>query len=57
MMNIGLTEWLIIAVVALLLFGPSKLPKLGRSMGQFLHEFRQTTRGIVEEEKNDSSGR
>ncbi len=50
-MNIGLTEWLIIAVVALLLFGPSKLPKLGRSAGQFLHEFKQSTKGLVEDEK------
>lgn len=50
-MGIGLTEWIIIAVVAILLFGPSQLPKLSRSVGQSLHEFKQTARGLVDEEK------
>ncbi len=53
MPNIGLSEWLIIAIVALLIFGPAKLPKLGRSIGQFLHELKQSAKGLVEEEKKE----
>jgi sec-independent protein translocase protein TatA len=34
-------EWIIIAVVALLLFGGSQLPKLARSIGQAQKEFKQ----------------
>lgn len=51
MPNIGLTEWLLIFVVALLLFGPAKLPQLGRSLGQFIQELKQSTKGILDEEK------
>jgi sec-independent protein translocase protein TatA len=34
-------EWILIAVVALLLFGGSQLPKLARSVGQAQKEFRK----------------
>ncbi|MBP1989264.1 twin-arginine translocase TatA/TatE family subunit [Paenibacillus eucommiae] len=39
------TPWhfILIAVVALLLFGPSKLPELGRSFGKMLREFKDAT--------------
>lgn len=51
MPNIGLTEWILIFIVALLLFGPSKLPKFGRSIGQFLHELKQSTKGVINEDE------
>ena len=41
--SIGGSEFLLIAVLALLLFGPRKLPQLGRSLGRALSEFRQAT--------------
>ncbi len=40
-MNLGWTEILLIAGVALLLFGPSKLPNLGRSMGEAIRGFKK----------------
>ncbi|MBE3556567.1 MAG: twin-arginine translocase TatA/TatE family subunit [Firmicutes bacterium] len=40
----GTGEWLVILVVALLLFGPSKLPHMGRAVGVALREFRQALR-------------
>lgn len=42
--SIGGSEFLLIAVLALLLFGPRKLPQIGRSLGRALAEFRGVTR-------------
>ena len=53
MANIGLPGLIIILVVALLLFGPKKLPELGRATGQTLKSFRDALNGKEkEEEKN-----
>ncbi|MEK8127047.1 twin-arginine translocase TatA/TatE family subunit [Paenibacillus filicis] len=55
--NIGIGGLLLILVVVLLLFGPSKLPELGRAVGRTLSEFKESTRGLTsgdkEEEKKD----
>jgi sec-independent protein translocase protein TatA len=40
-MNLGWTEIILIAAVGLLLFGPSKLPQLGKSMGQAIRGFKK----------------
>lgn len=47
--NIGFGELVIIFVVALVLFGPSKLPELGKSLGQGIREFKKATQAISEE--------
>ncbi|MGG4043868.1 MULTISPECIES: twin-arginine translocase TatA/TatE family subunit [Paenibacillus] len=52
--NIGVSGLVIILAIALVLFGPSKLPQLGRAFGDTLREFRSSTRGIVEEEETSS---
>ena len=41
--KIGLWEILLILAVALIVFGPTKLPELGRSIGNGLREFRKAT--------------
>lgn len=41
MFGIGGTELIVIAVVALLLFGPDKLPQFGRTIGRFLRDFKR----------------
>jgi sec-independent protein translocase protein TatA len=38
---VGAPELLIILVVVLIIFGPTKLPKLARSLGETVHEFRR----------------
>lgn len=48
-MNLGMPEILVILVVALLIFGPKKLPELGRSLGQSIREFRRGAQEIREE--------
>lgn len=50
---IGITELLFILLLALLLFGPRKLPELGRSLGRGLAEFRRASnelRTTIEDE-------
>jgi sec-independent protein translocase protein TatA len=41
--NIGLPELIVILAIALLVFGPKKLPEVGRSIGKAIREFRRTT--------------
>ncbi|MFC4427376.1 Sec-independent protein translocase subunit TatA/TatB [Deinococcus navajonensis] len=49
MPNIGGPELIVILLVALVVFGPRKLPELGRTVGQGLREFRRHTSGLTEE--------
>lgn len=41
--NLGPTELIVIFLIVLLLFGPKKLPEMGRSFGQMLSNFRKGT--------------
>lgn len=43
MWNLGFPEIVVIFVVALLVFGPRKLPELGRSLGKGLSEFKRAS--------------
>jgi sec-independent protein translocase protein TatA len=51
--SIGMPELVIILVIALIIFGPRKLPELGRSLGRSIGEFRRASnelRSTLEEE-------
>jgi sec-independent protein translocase protein TatA len=51
--SIGMPELLIIFVIALIVFGPRKLPELGRSLGKSLNEFKKASnelKSTLEEE-------
>ncbi len=53
---LGFTEIAFILVIALLLFGPKKLPELGRLVGKGLREFRRAStdlRATIEDEVRD----
>jgi sec-independent protein translocase protein TatA len=43
--NIGLTEVIIVLIVALLVFGPKKLPEMGRGLGKGMREFKTSLTG------------
>ena len=49
MPNIGVPGLIIILVIALIIFGPSKLPQLGKAVGQTLKEFKNSTKGIMDD--------
>jgi TatA/E family protein of Tat protein translocase len=44
--SIGLPELLLIFVIALLLFGPRKLPEIGKSLGKAMGEFRRASNDL-----------
>ncbi|MBZ9751329.1 twin-arginine translocase TatA/TatE family subunit [Deinococcus sp. HMF7620] len=49
MPNIGPAELIVILLVALVVFGPRKLPELGKSLGAGLREFRRSTQNLKED--------
>ncbi|MBY0099292.1 twin-arginine translocase TatA/TatE family subunit [Mesobacillus maritimus] len=52
--NIGIPGLILILVLALIIFGPKKLPELGRAVGQTLGEFKKSTKGLMEDDKEVS---
>ncbi len=48
MFNIGLPELMIILAIALIVFGPNKLPELARAFGRAMREFRKATEEVKE---------
>ena len=51
MFGIGMQELLVIAVIALIVVGPDKLPDLAKSLGRIFNEFKKATEGITDDLK------
>lgn len=51
--NIGIPGLILITVLALIIFGPNKLPDLGRAVGQTLQEFKRSARDLVNDKKDE----
>jgi sec-independent protein translocase protein TatA len=49
MFNVGPTELMVILVLALIVFGPKRLPEMGKSIGKGLREFRKAQTDIRRE--------
>jgi len=48
--GIGISGVILLVLIALLLFGPSKLPELGRAFGRTLREFKRGASGLMDDE-------
>ncbi|SDY89364.1 sec-independent protein translocase protein TatA [Evansella caseinilytica] len=51
--NIGIPGLLLIFVIALIIFGPNKLPEIGRAMGQTLREFKNSAKEITKDDEDN----
>lgn len=51
--NIGIPGLILILVLALIIFGPKKLPEIGRAVGQSLKEFKNSTKELIEDEQQE----
>lgn len=51
--QIGIPGLIIILIIALIVFGPSKLPELGRAFGRTLREFKDATKDLVSDDDKD----
>src|SRR5437764_7960721 len=49
MFDVGIPELVLILVVALVVFGPGKLPEVGASIGKAMREFRKATQSVTDE--------
>jgi sec-independent protein translocase protein TatA len=59
-MGIGFTELIVVLVIILILFGPGKLPEIGKALGRGIREFKDAQNDVKkqiretdEEEKNE----
>ena len=48
--NIGVPSLILILVVALLIFGPNKLPELGKALGETLKGFKDATNSLMSDD-------
>lgn len=48
MFGIGVPELILILIIGLVVFGPGKLPEVGRAVGKSLNEFKKATSGIID---------
>ncbi|SFA74725.1 sec-independent protein translocase protein TatA [Lentibacillus halodurans] len=56
--NIGIPGLILILIIALIVFGPSKLPEIGKAVGSSLKEFKNATKEIGSDDaSNDPSSK
>jgi Tat protein translocase TatB subunit len=52
MFGVGMSELVVVMVVALIVLGPTRLPEVARMLGRALAEFRRATSGFTDELEN-----
>ncbi len=50
--DIGFPELLVILLIALLLFGATKLPEIGRAIGKTIQEFKKGMKEVAKDDEN-----
>lgn len=54
--SLGIPELVIIMVIALIIFGPRKLPELGKALGQTIKEFKKSSSGMLAQVEDEIRG-
>jgi len=52
--NIGIPSLILIFVIALFIFGPSKLPEIGKAAGQTIKEFKKSANDLINNNDDNS---
>ena len=52
--NIGIPSLLLIFVIALFIFGPNKLPEIGKAVGQTIREFKKAANELINDRDDQS---
>ncbi|WP_373895525.1 twin-arginine translocase TatA/TatE family subunit [Virgibacillus natechei] len=50
--NIGIPGLILIVILALIIFGPKKLPEIGSAFGQTLSEFKNSATGLMSDDES-----
>lgn len=53
-MGLGAGSIILIIIAALVVFGPKKLPELGKAFGHTLKEFKQATKGLADDDHEET---
>lgn len=51
--SIGIPGLILILIIALIIFGPKKLPEIGKATGQTIREFKKSARDLTDDEKEE----
>ena len=60
MPRVGIWELLVILLIVVVIFGPKKLPEIGRAIGEAIKEFKKSFKGSLEDDgskKEEESGK
>jgi sec-independent protein translocase protein TatA len=57
MFGLGVPELMVILVIALVIFGPSKLPQIGSGLGKAIRDFKKGVTGGEDEEANNKDAK
>ncbi|GAA0339516.1 twin-arginine translocase TatA/TatE family subunit [Oceanobacillus oncorhynchi subsp. oncorhynchi] len=53
--NIGIPGLILIIILALIIFGPQKLPEIGSALGKTLTSFKKSAEGIISDEETSKA--
>ncbi|MFQ5868119.1 MAG: twin-arginine translocase TatA/TatE family subunit [bacterium] len=54
MFGIGMPELIVILIIALLIFGATRLPQIGKGLGQGIREFKKAMKAVSEEPEDET---
>lgn len=54
MFGLGMSELLVLGILALILIGPDQLPEIARTIGKFLNELKRSTEGLTDDLKKQA---
>lgn len=55
--NIGIPGLILIVILALIIFGPKKLPEIGKAAGQTLREFKTSTNQLIDDSEDEDNNK